>query len=88
MIAASEHVEALTVRLRYTTGKTLHAEYLLKPYLHPQPTKEFFAMQIPVNAEQCEVQMKFSRSAERVDFTSFRAIVEDPVPLVPAQASR
>jgi hypothetical protein len=88
MIAASEHVEALTVRLRYTTGKTLHAEYLLKPYLHPQPTKEFFAMQIPVNAEQCEVQMKFSRSAERVDFTSFRAIVEDPVPLAPVQASR
>jgi hypothetical protein len=59
MIAASAHVEALTVRLRYTTGKTLHSEYLLKPYLHPQPTKEFFAMPIPANAEQCEVQMKF-----------------------------
>ncbi|HEX8312341.1 MAG TPA: hypothetical protein VF614_13555, partial [Chthoniobacteraceae bacterium] len=70
MIAASEQVEALTVRLRFTSGKTLHSEYLLKPYLHPQPTKEFFAMQIPLSAEECEVQMKFSRNAEQVNFTS------------------
>ena len=85
LIAASEHVEAMTVRLRFSSGRTLFEEYLLKPYLHRVAAKEFFAFQIPAEAETCEVQLKFSKNAERVDFTSFRAILEDALALPGAE---
>ncbi|HEX8295905.1 MAG TPA: hypothetical protein VF593_06360 [Chthoniobacteraceae bacterium] len=75
--AASEQVEALTIRLRFFRGRGDEiAEYLLKPYLFPSGGKEFFALQIPANAESCQVQLKFAKSAEAVEFTSFRAVFE------------
>ncbi len=79
MNAGSAEVEALTIRLRfYADEKDLEAEYLLKPYLYPEPRKEFFAFQIPAKATRCEVQLKLANRAKSVRFTSFRAIVESP----------
>jgi hypothetical protein len=80
LAAASEHVEALTIRLRFTTGDRRIAEYLLKPYLYPGGGKEFFSIPIAPDAEQCEVQLKLAKAGQSVDFTSFRALVDEPAP--------
>jgi len=80
LTAASEHVEALTIRLRFFIGGQRTAEYLLKPYLYPGGGKEFFSIPIAAGAEQCEVQFKLAKSGQSVDFTSFRAVVDEPVP--------
>ncbi len=80
MEAASEQVEALTVRLRFVRGERLEAEYLLKPYLHPVAGKEFFAFEIPASAEKCRIQMKLSKKAQGVRFSGFRLVLETPSP--------
>jgi hypothetical protein len=76
--AASPQVEACTIRLRFTAsaGRKLRAEYLLKPYLWSGGGREFFALPIPTDADACQVQLRFAKSAKRVEFTSFRAVVE------------
>ena len=74
--AASEQVEALTIRLRFSAGGKQTVEYLLKPYLYPGGGREFFAMQIPADADSCAVQLKLGKGAKRVQFTGFRAVVE------------
>jgi hypothetical protein len=76
LIAASEQVEAVTVRLRFFSGPNIEGEFLLKPYLHPEPSKEFFALEVPENADRCEIQLKFSKNAEYVLFSDFRAVLE------------
>jgi hypothetical protein len=80
LAAASDAVEALTVRLRFSTGGRPTAEYLLKPYLYPGGGKEFFSIPIDADAERCEVQFKLAKNADEVHFTGFRALVEQPVP--------
>lgn len=74
--AASQEVEAVAIRLRFFADGKQRAEFLLKPYLHPQPGKEFFAFQIPADATSCEAQLRFSKKAKAVRFTGFRALVE------------
>ena len=76
--AASPQVEALTIRLHFQKGgqEIEDTEYLLKPYLYPGGGKEFFALPIPAQADTCHVQLKMSKSAKDVTFTSFRALVE------------
>ena len=71
-------VEALTIRLRFSTGgkRPVETEYLLKPYLYAGGGKEFFALPIPTDAETCEVQIKLGKGAKEVVFTSFRAVIE------------
>lgn len=78
IVAGSEQVEALSIRLRFFHGAALDSELLLKPYLHPQPGKEFFAFQIPATSDRCEAQLRFSKAAKAVQFTNFRAILEAP----------
>ncbi len=78
MEAASPQVEAVTIQLRFMAGETLKAEYLLKPYLHTEPGKEFFAFEIPPDAEACDVQFLYSKNAKSVRFTGFRAFLEKP----------
>lgn len=75
--AGSDEVEAFTARLRFEAGR-LATEYLLKPYLYPEPHKEFFAFQIPAGATRCQIQLKFSKKAKLIRVTSFRAVVESP----------
>lgn len=76
--AASPQVEACTIRLRFTAsgGRKLRAEFLLKPYLWSDGGREFFALPIPADADTCQVQLKFAKTAQRVEFTKFRAVVE------------
>jgi hypothetical protein len=78
--AASEDVEALTIRLRFFTGERRIAEYLLKPYLYPDGGKEFFSIPLAADAERCEVQLKLAKAGQSVEFTGFRALVDEPVP--------
>ncbi|MDB6150733.1 MAG: hypothetical protein JWQ44_2181 [Chthoniobacter sp.] len=75
--AGSAQVEALTVRLRFRRDEELVAEYLLKPYLHAQGGKDFFVLRMPAESDvTAQVQLKFSKDAQRVDFTGFRAVIE------------
>ncbi len=76
--AAAVQVEALTIRLRFSTGgkRPVETEYLLKPYLYAGGGKEFFALPIPTDADKCQVQLKLGKGAREVTFTSFRAVVE------------
>ena len=74
--AGSAQVEAFVIRLKFKSSRGPAAEYLLKPYLHPEGGKEFFALPLPADAEMCEVQLKFARNARAVEFTGFRAIVD------------
>jgi hypothetical protein len=80
LTAASEHVEALTIRLRFSTGDRQIAEYLLKPYLYPGGGREFFSIPIAADAAQCEVQLKLAKAGQRVEITGIRALVDAPVP--------
>jgi len=76
--AAAEQVEALTVRVRFAekAGDEPITEYLLKPYLYRDGGKEFFAFQLPADADYGHLQLKLAKSAKQVTFTSFRALVE------------
>jgi len=76
IVAGSEQVEAFVARVKFKQGRSLVAEYLLKPYLHPKGGKDFFALPIPAAAETCEIQLRFARNAKTVEFTTFRAIIE------------
>ena len=74
--AASQTVEPLHIQLHFLHGTREDSAFVLKPYLHTAPAKEFFALQIPTGAERCEVQMRMLRNAKDVKFTGFRAVVE------------
>ncbi len=74
--AASKQTEPFTLRLRFQNGRKLITEYLLKPYLHAEGGKDFFALPIPSDAEKCELQLRFAPQAKGVNFTGFRAIFE------------
>jgi hypothetical protein len=76
--AGAAQVEALTIRLRFMRGEKVEAEYLLKPYLHAQPGREFFAFQIPAASDLCQVQLKLAKNAKSVRFTGLRLVVESP----------
>lgn len=74
--AASPQIEAFTTRLKFKRGNELLSEFLLKPYLHAEGGKEFFALPIPAEADVCDVQLRFTRYAKSVTFTGFRAVLE------------
>ncbi len=85
--AASPQVEALTMRLRFHAGESEDPkmEYLLKPYLYSGGGKEFFVLPIPTDADTCQVQLKLSKDAKEVIFTSFRAVIETSEGRAPAR---
>lgn len=76
--AAAAKVEAVSVGLTFLAGKKERAVLLLKPYLQPEPGTDFFAFQIPPDADACEVEFRISKDAKSVRFTGFRAVVEPP----------
>ncbi len=78
LTAASEAVEAFTVRLKFHEGKTMLSEYLLKPYLHSESGKEFFILPIPANSDYCEVQLRAARKTAPVEFMDFRVVLDPP----------
>lgn len=80
LTAASDEVEAVTFRLRFAAGdgRAPVGEFLLKPYLYTGRGKDFFALQVPAEADTCEVQAHFSKRTKHVTFTGFRAVIETP----------
>jgi hypothetical protein len=78
VVAGSEQVEAFTLRLEFKRGGTDVAEFLLKPYLHPKGGKDFFAIPVPPDADNCNLTMKVIGKAQKIHVESFRAIVFAP----------
>ncbi|MES2568761.1 MAG: hypothetical protein V4710_01750, partial [Verrucomicrobiota bacterium] len=76
--AASPQVEALAVSLRFFKDRQLRAEYLLKPYFHPEPGKEFFAFEIPADATRCDIQPRLSKNAKTISLLELRAVITAP----------
>jgi hypothetical protein len=76
VVAASEQVEAFTVRLKFKHGGEEVAEYVLKPYLHREGGKDFFALPIPVDANECDVTLKFSPKTKTATISALRVVLE------------
>jgi len=74
--AASKQIEPFTLRLRFMRGRSPYNEILLKPYLHEQGGKDFFALSIPTDTEKCELQLRFAPQTKSVNFTGFRVVAE------------
>lgn len=76
--AASPQVEPCEVRLVFNsdTARKSETEYRLNPYVYPEPGRDFFAFQIPSDAEKCALTMTFERDTEFVEFSGFRTTVE------------
>jgi hypothetical protein len=80
IVAASEQVEAFTLRLKFKRAEAELAEYLLKPYLYREGGKDFFVFTVPPDADHCDFTLKFSPKAKAVQFTDFRLLLEEGVP--------
>jgi hypothetical protein len=75
---SGDKVEALNVRLTFFNGTREVTEYLLKPYLHPVAGQEFFAFELPAQADRCEVMLKLNKNVDKVRVESLRLTVEPP----------
>jgi len=78
VIAGSEQVEPFTLRLQFHQNGADRAEYLLKPYLHPSGSKDFFAFPVPADADNCEVTFRVANKTKKIHFESFRALLFAP----------
>jgi hypothetical protein len=87
VVAASEQVEAFTLRLKFKHGGKEAAEYLLKPYLYREGGKDFFVFTIPADGERCDFTLKFSPKAKAVRFIDFRVLLESTAPVPPVKRS-
>jgi hypothetical protein len=80
--ATSKEVEAFTIRLRFLYGKRKQkTPFVLRPYLRSDGGTDFFALQIPATTTACEIQLRFSDKTKRVEFTRFRAVLEQATEL-------
>ncbi len=80
--AASDQVDAFDLRLRFVSGPHDKKKALvLRPYLTRQPGRDFFALAIPAARTACEIQLRFGEKTQRVEFSRFRAVMEEsPAP--------
>ncbi len=78
MEANSDEVDAFTVRLRFFYGSR-HAkkDLVLRPYLTRERGLDFFALAIPATSTACEIQLRFGEKTQRVEFSRFRAVLEN-----------
>lgn len=76
---SADVVEAAMIRLRFdsSTGGAEKKEFKLKPYFFTKRGKDFFALKLPKDCDQCEFRIEFDKAADRATFTGFRAIIEN-----------
>jgi hypothetical protein len=86
--AAAPVPEALTARVQFRQGRRVLADYLLKPYLHPGAGKDFFALHIPQEADEYDLELKRVKGVDRVRFENVRFIADAPVSSSSAAAQR
>lgn len=76
--AAADEVEAFVARLRFTPKEHDGDEpIVLHPYLSTRGGMDQFALQIPATSTACEIRLRFSAKVRRVEFTRFRAVLEN-----------
>jgi len=74
--ATAHDIETFGCWLRFAHGNFVDAVFALKPYLHEQHMKNFFAIEIPAGSDHCEIELKLAAKSKPVTFHGFRAIVE------------
>jgi hypothetical protein len=74
--ASADQVEAFTVRLKFKKEGVELAEFNLKPYLHRDVGKDFFALPVPTDTDECDITLKFSPKAKVVKISEFRVVLE------------
>ncbi|MDQ2919086.1 MAG: hypothetical protein M3R10_04330 [Verrucomicrobiota bacterium] len=82
MEAASDQVDSFDVRLRFFSGaRRPKKPIVLHPYIMRQRDLDFFALTIPEDSTACEIELRFAERTQRVEFSWFRAVMEDsPAP--------
>jgi hypothetical protein len=73
---ASPAVEPMLFKMRFTAGGKEPFDCTFRPIVYGGGGKEFLAVQIPANADQCWVQLNFNKNKEVV-LSGFRAILDD-----------
>ncbi len=64
--AESDAIEALAPVVQFQAEKIRLGEYLLKPYLQPQPGTDYFALEIPANATSAEIDFDISSKTKSI----------------------
>lgn len=75
-IMRSNEVEALTALITFYKGDSQQAQYHCKPYFHPQDAKDFFAFEIPLQTDRCEIELWFASKTRRIAVSDLRLLVE------------
>ena len=73
---AADEVHALGIRPAFRSADKKALRLNLRPYSAPLGGLDFFALRIPPDTTACEIELKFSRTAERVELRNFRAVLE------------
>ena len=58
-------MEPFDVTLTFENGRGELREYLLKPYFQPQRGADYFALEIPPDAESAKMKFKFAKGMKR-----------------------
>ncbi|MDQ6913395.1 MAG: hypothetical protein M3128_11045, partial [Verrucomicrobiota bacterium] len=76
--AASDQVDAFDLRIRFVSGPhDKKKPLILRPHLTRERGVDFFALAIPAGSKACEIQLRFADKTQRVEFSRFRAVMED-----------
>lgn len=73
---ASPAVEPMLFKLRFTAGGKDPFDCTFRPIVYRGGGKEFLAVKIPSNADNCWVQLNFNKN-KQVILSGFRAILDD-----------
>jgi hypothetical protein len=76
LLASSDAVEGTFISFHFDPAK---GDLLWKPYLYPEPGRDFFLLTIPKGAEHCAIHVRFSKSGKQTTLTDFSATVTTPL---------
>ena len=79
MQGASDEREAFTVYVAFVFGKRVQQPaYNLKPYFYKDGGREFAALEIPPDADACQIRVKFDKGAKWARVDEVRIIADTP----------
>lgn len=77
--ATADTVEPAGVTLQFNPVHKEQPEILLKPYTFAEPTRDFFVIPVPPDAETCSVRIRFAREVKTATLTEFQMVIQSPL---------
>jgi hypothetical protein len=68
-----------TEALKIGNSPKAKKEVLVKPYTYPEAGRDFFLIPIPPNAENCHIQIRFSKAVKSATLVDLQAMVITPL---------